>query len=169
MNMAVSQIVNDEQDAEPAAEPVPASRFNIGRRTLVITAIALLIACGLGGAYAAGMFGKLAGTVGYGTAAPGAVDLPEIITKVNAGPHRSAFVRLRAQLLLANKTDEMTVTAAQSRIRDMFLTYLRDMRPEELRGSEGTHRLREELLGRANIALAPARVTDILFVEMLIQ
>jgi flagellar FliL protein len=43
------------------------------------------------------------------------------------------------------------------------------MRPEELRGSAGTWRLREELLARANIALAPARVVDVLFTEMLVQ
>ena len=56
-------------------------------------------------------------------------------------------------------------------------TYLRETRPEELRGSAGTHRLREELIARANIAVAPPtgsnqpapRVTDVLFVEILIQ
>ena len=36
-------------------------------------------------------------------------------------------------------------------------------------GSAGIHRLREELLARANIAAAPARVVDILFTEMLVQ
>jgi flagellar FliL protein len=51
----------------------------------------------------------------------------------------------------------------------MFTTYLREMRPEELRGSAGTYRLREELLARANIAVSPARVTDVLFSEMIIQ
>jgi flagellar FliL protein len=43
------------------------------------------------------------------------------------------------------------------------------MRPEELRGSAGTYRLREELLARANLAATPARVTDVLFTQMLIQ
>jgi flagellar protein FliL len=43
------------------------------------------------------------------------------------------------------------------------------MRPEELRGSAGTQRLREELMARASIAVAPARVTDVLFVELLLQ
>jgi flagellar FliL protein len=38
-----------------------------------------------------------------------------------------------------------------------------------LRGSAGTWRLREELIARANIAIAPARVTDVLFTELLIQ
>jgi len=43
------------------------------------------------------------------------------------------------------------------------------MRPEELRGSAGTYRLREELIARANIALAPVRIVDVLLPEMLIQ
>ena len=55
------------------------------------------------------------------------------------------------------------------RLQDLFQTYLREMRPEELRGSAGTYRLREELLGRANIAAAPARITDILFIQLLMQ
>jgi flagellar FliL protein len=61
------------------------------------------------------------------------------------------------------------VKAAQGKMLDLFQTYLRDMHPDELRGSIGSYRLREELLSRANIALAPARVTGILFLEMLIQ
>ena len=43
------------------------------------------------------------------------------------------------------------------------------MRPEELRGSAGTYRLREELITRANIAVAPAHVVDVLFTELLVQ
>ncbi len=44
------------------------------------------------------------------------------------------------------------------RLQDLFQTYLREMRPEELRGSAGTYRLREELIARANVAVAPARI-----------
>jgi flagellar FliL protein len=51
----------------------------------------------------------------------------------------------------------------------MFQTYLREMRPDELRGSAGSYRLREELLGRANVTLAPIKVTDVLFTQLLIQ
>ncbi len=36
------------------------------------------------------------------------------------------------------------------------------------RKGEG-HRLREELIARARLAAAPARVTDILFTELLLQ
>jgi flagellar FliL protein len=55
------------------------------------------------------------------------------------------------------------------RLLDMFQTYLREMRPEELRGSAGTYRLREQLIARANVAVQPAHVTDVLFTELLIQ
>ncbi len=60
-------------------------------------------------------------------------------------------------------------TAVQPRVIDLFQTYLRDMRPEELRGSEGTYRLREELIARANLAAAPVHVVDVLFTELLVQ
>ena len=55
------------------------------------------------------------------------------------------------------------------RIQDLFQTYLREMHPDELRGSAGIYRLREELLARANIAVAPAHINNILFTQLLIQ
>ncbi len=102
-------------------------------------------------------------------AGPAFVELPDIVTNLNAGSRRTVYVKLRSRLELAKPEDAALVTAAMPRLLDLFLTYLREMRPEELRGSAGTYRLREELLARANIALAPARVQDLLFTEMLIQ
>jgi flagellar protein FliL len=55
------------------------------------------------------------------------------------------------------------------RIIDTFVTYLRELRPEDLRGSAGLMRLREEMLVRVQAAARPARVTDVLFREMLVQ
>ncbi len=112
---------------------------------------------------------------GHGTAAPrvaGApifAELPDTIANLNGGPRRTVYVKLRAKLELAKAEDEAMVQAALPRLQDLFQTYLREMRPEELRSSAGTYRLREELLARANIALAPARAQDLLFTEILIQ
>ena len=103
---------------------------------------------GLGAAYATGLIGKLASgkaAASAEAAIPGSVDLPEIVANLNAGSRRAAFVRIKARLELANKFDEPVVLAAQPKMQDLFQTYLRDMRPEELRGSAGTYRLREEL------------------------
>jgi flagellar FliL protein len=74
-----------------------------------------------------------------------------------------------ARLEVGRQDDVERVKLAMPRLQDMFQTYLREMRPEELRGSAGTYRLREELIARANLAAAPAQVTDVLFTQMLIQ
>jgi len=102
-------------------------------------------------------------------APPVYVDVPEIISNLNVPGKRASYLKLHAKLEIASKTDEAAVSAAMPRIQDLFQTYLRDMRPEELRGSEGSYRLREELIDRATTAAAPAHVTDVLFVEMVIE
>jgi flagellar FliL protein len=96
------------------------------------------------------------------------VTMPDITANLNA-PGRRAFIRLKSQMEVAGAQDAATLQAAMPRLVDLFTTYLREIRPEELRGSAGTHRLREELIARANIAASPARVTDVLFTEILVQ
>jgi flagellar FliL protein len=100
---------------------------------------------------------------------PAFVELPEIIANLNAPGRRPVFVRLRAKLEISKAEDSAAVTEAMPRLLDLFQTYLREVRPEELRGSAGTHRLREELIARATLAAHPARITDVLFMEMLVQ
>ena len=97
------------------------------------------------------------------------VELPEMVANLNAPGRRASFVKLKARVELAKAEDQAGFTAALPRVVDLFQTYLREMRPEELHGSAGTYRLREELLTRANIAVAPARVVDVLFSELLVQ
>jgi flagellar FliL protein len=96
------------------------------------------------------------------------VAMPDITANLNA-PGRRAFIRLKSQMEVSGAQDAATLQAAMPRLVDLFTTYLREIRPEELRGSAGTHRLREELIARANIAASPARVTDVLFTEILVQ
>ena len=55
------------------------------------------------------------------------------------------------------------------RIVDNFQVYLRELRLDDLRGSAGVYRLREELLARVNTAVRPAKIKDVLFKEMLVQ
>ena len=152
-----------------------------GKMMLVLIAVPLLLIVAGGGLWFTGTLSKLLGMGGKpppqfaadqpnGPPAPPVfVDVPEIVANLNAGSRRSAYVKLHARLELARAADQATLAAAMPRLQDMFQTYLREMRPEELRGSAGTWRLREELINRANVAAAPARITDVLFTEMLIQ
>jgi len=100
---------------------------------------------------------------------PAFVDLPDIVSNLNAPGRRASFLRLRAKLEVSRAEDVAAVQAAMPRLVDLFTTYLREVRPEELRGSAGSHRLKEELVARATLAAAPARITDVLFVEILVQ
>lgn len=156
------------------------------RKLLALIAVALLLAAVGGGVWASGLLRGLTGGapppgathVAEGQAAapapaprapPVFLDMPDIIANLNIGNRRTSFIKLRSKLELARAEDRQAVEAAMPRLLDLFTTYLREMRPEELRGSAGTFRLREELLNRANIAAAPARVTDVLFLEILQQ
>jgi flagellar FliL protein len=97
------------------------------------------------------------------------MDMPEILTNLNVTGRRATFIRLKAKLELSAEGDAAPIQAAMPRLLDLFQTYLREMRPEELRGSQGTYRLREELRNRASLAATPAKILDVLFVEMIVQ
>ncbi len=154
--------------AEAASKPAEKSR----KRLILIAAAMLALAAG--GAWYSGILGHLLGhTPPKQTAAappsPTFVDLPDIVANLDAGGRRPVFVKLKAKLELARPQDTTALAAAMPRVLDLFQTYLRETRPDELRGSAGTYRLREELINRASLAATPARVTDVLFTEILVQ
>jgi flagellar FliL protein len=150
-------------------------------KLLLIVGVLVLVLLGAGaGLWFSGILPKMLGmgakpvaakTVAHAAteAAATYLDVPEIITNLNVPGRRQSYLKLHAKLELGGAGDVAGVTAAMPRILDLFQTYLRDMRPEELRGSEGSYRLREELVGRAAVAAAPAQVRDVLFQELIIQ
>ena len=151
-----------------------------GRKKLVLLALPLVLIGAGAGVWFSGLLGGSAPPAAEATEAQAAeqqaqnrqpvfVPMPDITANLNAPGRRSAFIRLRSQIEVAGQQDAAALQAAMPRLVDLFTTYLREVRPEELRGSAGTHRLREELIARANIAASPARVTDVLFTEILVQ
>ena len=147
-----------------------------GRRKLVLLAVPVALGLLGAGGWFSGLLPKLLGMdkkaeapKPAGPPAPVFVDLPEIIANLNVGGRRASYVKLKAKLEIPRAEELPAVQAAMPRILDLFQTYLRDMRPEDLRGSAGTYRLREELIARGTIAVAPAHITDVLFTEMLVQ
>jgi flagellar FliL protein len=103
------------------------------------------------------------------TAPPTFFDLPELLVNINAGGKRSGFLKLAVSLELDQNATVPQLQAVLPRIVDNFQTYLRELRVEDLKGSAGLYRLREELMLRVNAAVAPARINDVLFKEMLVQ
>ncbi len=149
-----------------------------GRRKLILLAVPLLLAVIGAGLWFSGILPRLLGghheapaaaTKAAEMVAPVYTDVPEIITNLDTGGRRQSYVKLKARLELAKAGDQAVIAAAMPRILDIFQTYLREMHPDELRGSSGTYRLREEMIARANLVAQPARIVDILFEELLVQ
>jgi flagellar FliL protein len=96
-------------------------------------------------------------------------DLEEVLVNLNTGGRKSSFLKIRISLELEKETDIPRIKALMPRVIDNFQVYLREIRLEDLNGSAGIYRLREELLRRISAASAPAKIKDVLFKEMLVQ
>ena len=167
-------------EAVADSDAAPEEGAGGGRRKLILLAAPLLLG-GIGaGLWFSGVIPKLLGKgdaahadahapAPEASGAPVFIELPEIVANLNSGSRKTVYVKLKARLELGGSADAARINAAMPRLLDMFQTYIREMRPEELRGSSGTYRLREELIARAQIAAAPARIRDVLFIEVLIQ
>lgn len=97
------------------------------------------------------------------------IKVPELIANLDAGPDSDSYAKMQAELEVTDAASAAAVNAQMPAIIDLFQTYLRAMQPDDLRGSEGLYRLREALLARANVIVAPATVQNVLFIEMVVQ
>jgi len=105
---------------------------------------------------------------GEGTA-PKYYSLGDILVNLSGDGKRPNFLKIKVSLELANEKDTAVLETLKPRIIDNFQVYLRELRVEDLRGSAGLYRLREELLLRVTEVVQPVRVRDVLFQEMLVQ
>lgn len=96
-------------------------------------------------------------------------DLPEMLVNLNSDGRQSSFLKIQVSLELDSAEAVPTIEAVLPRIVDNFQVYLRELRPDELSGTKGVVRLKEELLVRVNGAVEPTKVYDILFKEILVQ
>jgi flagellar FliL protein len=159
------------------AAPSPEAKKSGSKLKLILLAVPVLLIGLAAGLWFTGILPRALGMGGHSEHAaetaksptPLVYDQPEILAKLHGNPQRPSYVKLTARLEVTRQEDVERLKAAMPRLQDLFLTYIREMRPQELRGSAGTYRLREELIARANLAAAPARITDVLFTQMLIQ
>lgn len=163
-------------ESEPTADtpaPKPAGKK---RLLLLIAAGAVVLLAAGGGAYFAGLLdggADIAATAEHAAepvaTAPVFYELPDFLVTLNTGERRSTFLKVRVSLELNSDGDRQRIDRLLPRITDYCQIYLRELRLEDLRGSAGTTRLREELLRRIAAAAAPVAVTDVLFSELFVQ
>ena len=82
---------------------------------------------------------------------------------------RPTFLKLKLTLELPDQESVDALEPNLPRLQDMFQTFLRELRPEDLSGSQGSYQLRMELLRRVNLVMAPSKANAVLIEEMLIN
>jgi flagellar FliL protein len=96
-------------------------------------------------------------------------DVPDIVVNIQTADATPAYLKLSVSLELAAADEKAGLQALMPRIVDQFQSYLRELRIDDLHGSEGVLRLKEELLRRVKVAAAPYPVRDVLLKEMIVQ
>ena len=150
-----------------------------GKKLVLVVVLPLLLVSG-GGA-AAFFMGALDGLLGGGdvaaldpSAPPAAGEgvffgLQEMLVNLNTGGRKTHYLKISVSLEVGSEKDILQLQRVMPRIVDSFQVYLRELRIEDLHGSAGLQRLREELLLRVNSAAQPTVVRDVLFRQMLVQ
>jgi flagellar FliL protein len=178
----VAEEDKDTKDDEAAAEGGAGDQEAEGKKKsgkkmlIIIVAGALVALAGGGAAYFylhkasdAGADKQAQGQGSEDKGKPVYFALGDLLVNLSGEGKHPNFLKVKISLELADEKDLPLMDAIKPRIIDNFQVYLRELRIEDLRGSAGMYRLREELLMRVTEAAAPVRVRDVLFQEMLVQ
>lgn len=95
--------------------------------------------------------------------------LPDIVVNMQTADGRATFLKLKLTFELPDHEIVEVLNPNMPRLQDMFQTFLRELRPEDLQGSQGSYQLRMEILRRVNLVVAPSKVNAVLIEEMLIN
>jgi flagellar FliL protein len=158
----------EEEGEQPAAQP----KLKLPSMKVMIIAAAGLLVLGGGGAAAYLFLGGSGHDKAAKTQAKPAtfVDLPDVLVNLaNAGTDRTQYLKVKIVLELPSADEVQQIQPLMPRVMDAFQTYLRELRPTDLDGSAGLYRLKEELTRRVNAAVAPNRITAVLFKEIVVQ
>lgn len=97
------------------------------------------------------------------------VQLPEILVNLRSAEGRLGF--LKATFIVEVDSGEVAkkIEKLKPVLVDLFQVYLRELDPNDLKGSAGLQRVRQELTTRTNNVITPEKVKNILFKEFLVQ
>jgi flagellar FliL protein len=154
---------DDDEKPTPKALPL--------KRIIIFAAIGVVVLAGAG----FGGYKFLSAPHDSHDAAPAVkptvfVDLPEVLVNLsNTGNDRTQYLKVTVVLELPDQLMMQQIKPVMPRVLDAFQTYLRELRPTDLDGSSGLYRLKEELTRRVNAAIAPNKVSAVLFKEIVVQ
>ena len=96
-------------------------------------------------------------------------NLPTITVNLKSEGQGEAFMKLTIALEVADEKMMEEIQPRMAKVIDAFQVYMRELRKSDLEGSAGIYRLKEELTRRVNVAVAPNKITAVLFKEIVVQ
>ncbi|MER2519470.1 MAG: flagellar basal body-associated FliL family protein [Bdellovibrionales bacterium] len=176
----VGESAEGQEGGAPAegGDELEGKKKKLGKKKLIIIGAAGLLVLLLGGGAAAFFLTQGKEEEGHKqeehaaaekTEKPVYYQLGDLLVNLSGEGKHPNYLKIKVSLELADEKDVPTIEAIKPRIIDNFQVYLRELRIDDLRGSAGIYRLREELLMRVTEAAQPIRIKDVLFQEMLVQ
>jgi len=165
-----------ESEAVEVAPAVPAKPPRFSKKMLIVVgAIVLLLVIG-GGVAAMFLLPKGGGekteehaAESHGEAGATFIEAPAMVVNLRAADGSARFLKIRFTLVPASAAKGEEIKAKLPLIVDAFQPFLRELRPEDLAGSAAVFRIKEEMLVRANAALGPGEIKDILIQDLIQQ
>lgn len=166
----------DAEDETPEAagegEAAAPKKSFLSKKLIIMAAAGVLVLGGAGG----GWFFFFHGTPHEEKPAVAAVkppaflDMPEVVVNLSSTNNgRAQYLKAKITLEVTDQKIADEIKPVLPRVLDAFQTYLREMRANDLEGSAGLYRVRDELTKRVNLAVAPSRINAVLFKEIVVQ
>jgi flagellar FliL protein len=95
--------------------------------------------------------------------------MPDVVVNMQTADGRPSFLKLKLALELPDHDTADVLNPNMPRLQDMLQVFLRELRPEDLAGSQGGYLLRQEILRRVNLVIAPSRANAVLIEEQLVN
>lgn len=159
-----------EAEGEGAAAP---KKSFLSKKLIVMAAAGLLVLAGGGGAWFF-LFSKKdhheEKPAPVAAKPPAFVDIPELVVNLASSSNgRAQYLKAKIVLEVVDQKTADDIKPVLPRVLDAFQTFLREMRANDLEGSAGLYRVRDELTKRVNLAVAPTRINAVLFKEIVVQ
>lgn len=96
-------------------------------------------------------------------------DIPEIVANLKKSDNKNSRVKIKINLELSDVAEISRIDALIPRINDAVLSHTIELSEDEVSGASGLYWLKEELLYRINLLIAPATVKNLNFKNFEIQ
>jgi flagellar FliL protein len=160
-----------EAEGEGAAAP---KKGFLSKKLIIMAAAGLLVLGGGGGGAWFFLFSKKdhheEKPAPVAAKPPAFVDMPEVVVNLASSNNgRAQYLKAKIVLEVVDQKTADDIKPILPRVLDAFQTFLREMRANDLEGSAGLYRVRDELTKRVNLAVAPTRINAVLFKEIVVQ